>query len=357
MSCHAFPLCGGSEWSPCGCVWNEPSRRHRCDLCPLICRERIATDGATPPERFRSELRAAGMPLDLLRASHPLPPDLPPFIPLRTNELAPEAAVPVPVVGVDLRTLLSRHKGRGADLRPWVKSNPASLLSSLRASPEAKVLAVLSGQDDVLEAFWGTNRRRIASELAKRGFLGATGPTFSVYDSDPSSHQLCMLLRHHRTVQDLQKGGLDVAPNLYWRDHRDRDRWVEWLRRESTVRTVSREFARTKDPNRFSVELAGLIEILQRSERPFHVITAGIGIRKAHLAQEALAKIGCTLTLVAADPVMAAIKHGRALTFLGDAKPMYVRRPRVTRQELAAANVSAAAQYLNRLVDPLTGKD
>lgn len=192
-------------------------------------------------------------------------------------------------------------------------------------------------------------RRAFAQRLVAAGFVGATGPTFSIYDNEPSSHHICMLLRHHRTVHDFQIGGLAVAPNLYWRDHRDRDRWVEWLDRESPVQTVSREFARTKDYQRFRYELSGLVDILQRLNRPLRVITVGVGIRKAHLAHEALTNIGCTLTLAAADPIMEAITNGRMLRISKNGKPYYARRRDTPRPVLATSNVRAAFEYVTRL--------
>lgn len=355
-SCPAWCECGGSDSAPCGCIYIEPEKRYHCASCSLICRERRTPPGDVAGDGFVACLRE-GKPLELVALSPEstaIPP-LPLFIPTRTSELSAESTCRLPWVGIDARYLFTRHKRRQTQHRLCLAS-PSALRRFLRIGKESNVLGVLNGNDQLLERFWGMARRQFFAQSAEAGIVGFTGPTFSVSNESvtrPAAHNVAMLLRHHRVITEISQAGLGAIPNLYWRAPGDLEKWRSWLRRENNVRTVSRDFSRTKQWSGFLNELAGLRRILDGAGRPLHVILVGVGRGKARVAMEQLAEVGSTCTLISAAPVMEAIKRG--IGYRLTAKGIQgIQRADEMNQVLAVANIKLMGEYLREVADKLT---
>lgn len=349
QECRAFDLCGGTDTAPCLCVHNAPSRRKDCDACDVYCRERTSVGGICRPNAFEDALEE-GLPLQLLRLSRGPEVGLPAFVPTRTDELHRAVRLPIPWVGVDAKSLLTRHRGKPRYSRAFARRGPAFTRSYLRVEPNTKVLAVLNARDQVLEGMWGASLPSLAAQLMQAGITAATGPTFSVYDDLPSSHSVVMMLRHHSTCHELHAAGLSVCPNLYWRDLRDREAWIAWLRREESLNLVSRDFSAVKGSERqFRFQLAGLLEVLEGVPRKLHVVLVGIGMGRIAAAVAAIRSVGCTATVVSGEPVLQAIKEGRALTLATSDRPTWKPAPDQPRRRLAARNVQVARAFLERI--------
>lgn len=351
LSCHALPLCGGSESAPCGCIHDRPSLWKECAACSLVWRARQEPGGEEAPARFREELRSTGISWDLLRLEPTLTETLPPFVPLRTHELPEEARYAGSWVGADMKTIFTARKGGSIRFRRWTRASRPEIAQVLRVEPGTRVLAVLNGSDDRLEGLWARDRGSVGARLVAMGAVAATGPTFSVYESDPSAHRVLMLLRHHRVLTDLQEIGLPVIPNLYWHSAEDRDRWTEVLAREPGAQMVSRDFSRTKQWQAFDRELAGVVEIISAVGRPLHLVAAGVGLMKAGRLLEALRAIGCTGTVVSAGPIMMAIKKGERLVIQDEGVARYILDRKTPRSCLALRNLEVASEYLEDLAN------
>ena len=113
---------------------------------------------------------------------------------------------------------------------------------------------------------------------------------------------------------------------------------------------VSRDFSRTKARPDLDEHLEGLIEILTRADREFHVLAIGIGHGSAGYVFRALARIGTTCTIITADPIVTAASHH--LYVLGPAgiidTPVDEDPP-----ELALLNLRTLECYLNRITNDL----
>lgn len=313
-SCPGEDVCGGDSSSPCGCKWTGP-RRHQCHICNIVCRERRETAGQPYDDEFRVRLRE-GLSVDQIGIDQPHQLETPPLlIPLRTRNLTVEDGALLSWGAVNLEGLLSLSKDNlRVRLRQRTSAGPEGLRKALKLSPESHVLAVLNGKDEALEALWPhSTRSDLITALRDAEVTGVTGPTFSVYGEEPSSHRVYMMMRHHKMVQEIHDAGLLSVPNLYWRegDPRDIALWGEYLRATPEVRWVSRDFSRDKNLSTFEPHLDGLLQIVRRAARPLHIFVL-TGPTLGAYAVRRLGEAGCTCSIVTARPVLAGIK-GRSL--------------------------------------------
>lgn len=313
-SCPAEDVCGGDVTSPCGCV-KQGGERYRCESCHVACRERSQGTNTTYDAEFRLRL-GEGLSLDQLDLTQPvLPGRLPVLIPLRTRSLSAYDGRQLDWAAVNLEGMVSLSSDRTrVTLRERIKGNHIDLRRALKLGRSTKVLAVLNGLDEVLEAIWPKDvRTSLIDRLRATGINAVTGPTFSVTQAEPSSHRVYMMMRHHKMLQEMFDSGMLVIPNLYWRedDVRDLDLWANWLRMNPTVQLVSRDFTRDKHYGTFTRHLDGLIRIVRGSGRHLHVIVL-TGPNFGGMAIRRLAHAGATCTVVSGNPIIAGL-HGKRL--------------------------------------------
>lgn len=295
---------------------------------------------------FLSEI-TAGLRLEDLHISHAdlYPSEFPLLIPTRTHELPLDVSLPLEWVAVDAKTLLTHPKTRPAQMQaPFASVERTRRF--LRVSSTTQLLAVLNGTDKLLEAFWGMHRSAFFKALKHSGFLAASGPTFSInseLSEVPASHNVCMLLRHHRAVSEIQNTPLIAIPNIYWRNLQDRKKWTRWLSGNPGVRFISRDFSRTKHKAPFLKELTGLLEILKPLKRRLHVLLVGVGSQNASEVLLRLNDLGCTCSVVTADPILKGI-HGKYIQLVGRASggPLAM----ATRAETVTRNLNTLEEYL-----------
>ncbi len=300
--CLAVDQCGGAETAPCRCV-RSGDQYKQCDTCPLVCRDRrLHDEHGEVIDSFALRLRE-GLPLQLLRLTHVRDLRLPPLMLSRTESFPEGLSVPDGWVAVHLRTLVPRLR---MDAGPT--NSETAFRHRLRVRPTAKLVAVMNGNDDLLERLWSLPRRALFTRLRAIGIRILTGPSFSVYGENgqhPASSNVAMLLRHHRFCADAAAAGLTVLPNLYWRSANDLAEWATWLRRNPTIVTVSRDFSRTKQRAGFVPELRGLIEILRQVSRPMTVVVSGVGEEKMTSVVRAFRDVSASASFVTARPVIA----------------------------------------------------
>lgn len=231
---------------------------------------------------------------------HQPPMDLPALILSRTESLPAGLTLPDSLVGVHLRTVLSLVRAEPE----W--DEPASdIRSRLRVRSVARLVGILCGEDDLLESLWKLDPGRFFTRLraARIGIL--TGPAYSVYGEHPASHNVVMMLRHHRFCADAAAEGFAVIPNLYWSSLAGRKEWVSWLRDNPTVRYIARDFSCTKQRASFSPELKGLLEILEAIPRPITVLITGVAEKKIEETRGALQQVGAAASFVSPRAVVA----------------------------------------------------
>ena len=184
--------------------------------------------------------------------------------------------------------------------------------------------------------------------LEEKGFSVATGPTFSVNDESdgyPAYQNVLMQRRHHRVIQELQHFSFIAAPNIYWRNERDIREWTGWLISNENVRTVTRDFSRTKLSATFQKELDGLVRILGSLGRPVHVLLIGVAENNGITALRKLAKIGCTATIISSSPIRKAI-GGRRLKITDFGNLISQKDLAFSREQLVKENLETMEEYL-----------
>lgn len=314
--CFARATCGGGyETAPCGCAWKKVSKRKKCKECYLVCLQRTvaATNSRRADDAFQQYLD--GLPLPKLRLTRSTNEVFPVFIPTRTSDFpAGYGTLPLRWAAVDAKQLLRERVLSAASLEPSF-DNPTNARHFLRVPGECRLLSVMNAQDRILESFWAMDDRiGQFQKLGACGFEVSTGATFSVMHLTtdgtpvPRFHNHVMQQRHHRVASEIQQAGLLSVPNLYWQDEREWRAWAEWLARNSTVSTVSRDLTRTRRGLPFREKMDGLLSLLDRANRPFHVFLVGTGPANAAAALYRLATHGHSGTVITSDPILKGVK-------------------------------------------------
>lgn len=347
-SCEVYHECGGGETAPCGCIFPEASSRfHVCTECKVLCR----SDGSG---NFAREVtRGAAIESVKVPLSNAWFERLPVFVPTRLDELTTGEALPIRWAGLDLRMLYRLRRGGTISARMGGFSAEMTR-GKLRVVRDTELLAVLNGNDRLLEGFWGSDRTEFYKDIKRNRIDIVTGPTFSIYTETPerpASHNVLMQRRHNRCLLEGVMLDLQVVPNLYWRRNEDIVRWASWLRDNPGVMIVSRDFSRTKQKSAFLAHLKGLYDILKQASRPFHVLLVGVGPANARRAMRLLAEIDCTCTVITAYPVLAARSGGRRLV-IRDGK-VVAEKDDAEHDELIRANLRIMEEFLLSVAAPL----
>lgn len=314
-TCEAYHFCGGNRrTAPCGCAFPVSSvLRHRCHICSLNCRERHFPGPHEAGNHFAAQI-AAGLTLDEVPLRQAPQIVMPVYIPMHTqNVRIPGLVLPFDWVAADAKQLLNPRLNKPAGMKPAFLTNEL-VRANLRVKEECRLLAVMNAPDWILESFWEMPRRSFFRQLLASGFSLATGPTFSVINETsegtlvPHAHHISMLMRHNRVVDEQQAAGLGAIPNLYWPDDDARQfrNWVDWLRDNSSVHTVSRDLTMKAA---VTPRIDALKRVFDAVGRDFHVLIIGTGPATAPRALTQLAAAGHSCTIVSSAPIIAGTKN------------------------------------------------
>lgn len=288
--------------------------RYQCHKCYLVCRERRQPSPipGQPDKLAFAACIEEGYALDQIAIAQ-APPAFPLFIPTYTHKYK-GVQLPLNWVAVDMRILFKSRRKGAADLQPYFAGEEQAR-KYLRVNQHCQMLAVLNGQDWMLESFWAMPRQDVLAHLAAIGFGTGTGATYSVTALTtegtpvPYAHHTAMLLRHHRVLDEMQDAGLCAMPNLYWLDGdlRELNRWADWLRNAPAVSAVSRDFTATTHWSVISTKITELIYLLRRAGRSFHVLVVGSGRANAPRILRALVNAGHTASIITSAPILKAL--------------------------------------------------
>ncbi len=324
--CDAYAACGGRRaTAPCGCVWSvDTGLRYQCQKCYIICRERGRLDQKAKSKSFAAEIES-GQTLDQVQIRQ-VQQDIPVFIPTYTHHKHCREETFSEFAAVDIRILLNCSKIKGATVNHKFTS-PDVLRKYLNVAPDCQLIAVLNGQDWMLESFWAASRVQILARLKDLGFSICTGPTFSLTEFTtkgtrvPYSHHTAMLMRHHQVISEIDFSGLSAVPNLYWLDGDNREilRWSKWLQDNPDVHMISKDFTSTRAWSSIEPRLKEFLFLLEKTGRIFHIMIIGSGPQNALKIMRQLKECGHTVAIVTSAPIMKAI-HGHKYFIDGDGK-------------------------------------
>lgn len=348
QQCFAYNTCGGGyRTAPCQCAWRKTSAHYlKCEACYLVCLQRLVSVKGRQVDSARAQYKA-GLDLRDLTVSQQVQEPFPLFIPLRTADFPLKGArLPLRWAAVDATHVKERLLTGPLTVPKF--ANPQVIRAFLRVADTCRLLAVLNAQDKILERLWALpDRIGRFQQLKGYGFELSTGASFSVVERTtedtfvPRFHNLVMQRRHQRLLSEIQQAGLDAVPNLYWLDEREADRWVEWLRRNPTVRYVSRDFTRTRQGDSVKAIVESLLKLLGRTKRTYHVFLVGPGPAIAATALQRLAAEGHTGTILTSDPIMQAVYGKR---YNSNLKAVYAAGS--AKEEIALKNIESLETYL-----------
>ena len=333
-----YYACGGSVAAPCLCIYTD-ERRYQCNTCSVFCKERSDWD-------INKQL-AEGLDLDDVRVRTSSKPRYPILIPLDTKVATQQ--LPLAVAGIELESLFNNAKTKPLSPKRFLtKDEPINM--HLRLPPKTRMIAVMNGKDSLLEAFWATKRSEVYKLLMENGISTLTCPTFSVVFEEngfPASHNTCMQRRHHRVFSELQSVSIDAIPNVYWRNDEELMKWADWLNRNCTVSTISRDFSRTKQRS-FLPLLEKLVAMLEKVDHRLHVLLVGMGPRNGVVAIKALSQIGYTASVVTSFASKEATIKGKRLEVTRSGKLISWQDLPVPKRDLVFGNIKALEEYLVR---------
>ena len=333
-----YDACEGSVSAPCGCVRKPSEKRYECESCYIRCRER-----RSPGFSIEQQL-SEGIGLNELRVNQSASHRFPIFIPLGTHAAA--SALPLVWAGVDARALFNEAKTKPVDLKPYL-CRDRSIKNYLRLAENTLPIAVLNGQDWLLEGFWGMRRDDLWQALKKHQFAAVTGPTFSVTREGtgfPASHNVLMQRQHHKVIQEIQNHGLLAIPNIYWRDEDDIRRWQDWLGEQDNIQVVTRDFSLTKLFG-FERELEEFISLLSGIGKSLHVLLVGVGSANGPAALRKLSRIGCTASILSSYPIQEAVIKGCELNISTSGTLFSEQNLSIPREQLISKNIQIMERY------------
>lgn len=312
-SCSLWHACGGSPTAaPCGCIYTDRENRYDCENCDIVCRSRRYQGELAPPEGaegqgFKGRIKK-GQVLEFLALEQPSAvSELPPLIPYDTSKLRGADTEAIQWAAVSARQLFTNMKAtRPARCSGFLHGSPDEVRRYLGVPNDTRLIALLNGRDRVLEGFWGMNRWGFYEALEHAGFWGVTGPTFSVNEESqrhPASHNVHMLQRHHRVIEETNCTSLVAVPNVYWRGEYDRSRLVEWLCSRTAVTTISMDVSRTSSWAGFYPPFRSLLDLVDQVNRQLHVVMVGVGRVKAGEVVKILSHHDATASVMTSDPV------------------------------------------------------
>ncbi|PSL19210.1 hypothetical protein [Chitinophaga ginsengisoli] len=318
-NCEAYAACGGCRTTaPCLCVYPMgDSLRYACNKCQYLCRERgVYCNSPNLKVKSFEEEFAQGQLLNEVKFSQ-TKHSLPVFIPESTHVFRHEKKF-TEWVAVDIRSLFLFPRQEGAILRDRF-NDAKSLREFLNVSDSCKLVAILNGNDRKLESFWAGKRKFLLKKIASLGFSICTSPTYSLNSLTttgapvPALHNVSMLMRHHRVLTEINEAELCAVPNLYTldRDRRQIREWGEWLKSNTGINIVSRDFTSTRSWDTVKIKLDDLIQTLKLAGRSFQVIIVGTGHANAIKVATTLSSSGHIPTIVTAAPILKAIKGGK----------------------------------------------
>lgn len=357
--CNLYSACSGYDTAPCGCAWTVSSgKRYECDKCYLICRERRNNRKQDSSNSVPNN-PTLGKFLNEVSISQPTNVSFPLFIPIETH-LYKGDPLPINWAAVDIKTLFTKTTKKKAKLSSNFDT-AAKTENFLNVKSGCKFLAVLNGKDRYLENLWGMgeiNRRSAFKQLMSVGFSTVTGATYSVsnqthqYTPIPQYHNISMLMRHHKVLDELQTIDFCSIPNIYWKDNdkKELDFWKNWLIDNPDIHTVSRDFTSTKNAQPVIHKIEELITLLKSVGRKFHVLIIGTGPNTAPMILQRLKESNFTSTFITSTPIYEARMAAERYTLINN--KIIKQKDNVTpHSELILNNIRVFEEMLSSMID------
>jgi hypothetical protein len=228
--CDYLSLCGG--------LHNAAGAFYCLDYC---CNKPEACDVVCPRNRssFVDRIREIGG--FGLTCSGDVPRytiSLPPLVPIIYNGVSRTAIFNAEAVALPLYQLVHRQGGM------LKYADRDALCSAFRISKDSAIFLSGTKEDGPLERWWslGDGRKELVHKLVEFGFVGASGPNYSVFSDQPRWDDMHSMKRIVITWEEMNQIGLPTALHPNARTETDWDRWRAFVRETPAVTSLAFEF-------------------------------------------------------------------------------------------------------------------
>ena len=232
LGCHDRPMCGGQhkKQNHYSCIDDCCNNPDKCDsVCPRNMLGFI--------ERMRE---INGFDYANVESAAPCasPADVSSYVPMIFHGNRREKNLDMDTVAVPLHKLYSRRDG---SLR---YKTPADLAAVFRVRKGARIIAIGSGRDKPIEAWWGLSaaRKNVIAGLRDLGVVMVTSPNYSVFTDQPRYDDMYNQKRILVAWQEFLAGKMPSSLHLNARTIHDYKRIAEFIDIRDEVSDVSFEF-------------------------------------------------------------------------------------------------------------------
>lgn len=212
----ALPGGGSCEPCPFPATCGESGTAHGCGPSPVPGILHPSADDFWPRVR---EIRGFDFPMT--RALDQRRLMFPDYLP-QVDPWTTPASIRAGVVAISL----ARWMKRGG----WHLRSSKTMAERLRLGKNARLILLLFGQDELLEALWADRWRFLDALRVLRPDI-VVGPGLSVWPSRPALEQRYAQTRGLRFFGLIQDRGFDAVPVVDWGRAKDREAWADWLAR------------------------------------------------------------------------------------------------------------------------------
>lgn len=213
--------------------------------------------------------------------------NFPSYIPILDKETAQLSYLAVPnginVLGMTLSDVISKGITYSAGTQheqDEIEFRLSLLLGN--AVRGKKVVLFASGSDTLIEWLWYNRKEcELFQNLKAMGFSFATGINFSVIKGECGLGQALNQKKSLISTGMMSQVGIQSVPHIYTIDSYDIDRWVDYLSKNSHIRTVSMNCQLQKRVEDIEAVILGVTQILQKIPH-LHIILVGFHLNLMH---------------------------------------------------------------------------
>jgi hypothetical protein len=212
--------------------------------CEYQGRDKAKCNAVCPrhPDFYKWMSQLGGRPFDYIPALTQRYVPLPAYVPLIDHGYRRRRALQTPVIALDTYRVMRLRRGDGR-LYNAISASAAGLRSEFGLAPEATVILRGTAKDPCLERWW---EHRLADDapgqLSQLGIAMIIAPNFSHFLDVPRLDNLFNRVRQMICIEELAAAGHCVVPHISTTSPGDWQYWADFLKKNSTVRQIAKEF-------------------------------------------------------------------------------------------------------------------
>lgn len=275
-----------------------------------------------------------------------------------TNVNARQKTVPlpnfIPVINgrfFDLNSNLVNYKTIGISLKDIVKSEflygrrvliPKNDLLKMPLFKNKQIVLFMSGKDSLVERIWREDKiSDFYLRLKELGFYLVTGIDFSIFFGEcPLGHAI-NLKKSLASYSQLEDQQINSAPNVYWANKFQIERWVGWLNLNVSVDLITINCQCYK-PADYSIIVSGIKYIIKKINRPLVFLLEG---PKIGLLNQ-LASVSGSIKIAFKKPAVYSMNHQRLIIENGKVKS--IAKDSAPKEQILNHNLETYDNFLKK---------